>query len=362
MKSQPLHINSRQYLELRNISIGSFAPLNGFMTEAEFISVVNSLRLPSGAPFPLPVVLDLTDAQRSECESAEDLELVLDGTVVGRVIPSSYFTCDKPAVALQVFGTQDTAHPGVNHFLGMGNWFVGGKVELGDPYPMEFSQYEMSPAESRAYFQEKGWETVTGFQTRNVPHRAHEYLLRLALERTEGLFVQPLVGRKKLGDYAPLAILTAYRTLIDEFLPGDRIALGVLSTAMRYAGPREALFHAIIRRNYGCTHFIVGRDHAGVGNYYDKYAAHELVSRFEGELGIEILKFHGPFYCQLCDGIVTERTCPHVVTHPESTQQISGTDMRAILSEERECPAELMRPRVLSAIHGMSIFVEEEDG
>jgi sulfate adenylyltransferase len=361
MKSDTLAISKRQYLELRNIGIGSFAPLAGFMTEAEFTSVVETLRLPSGDPFPLPVVLDINDSQRRVYESVDELDLVLDGTLVGSMTPSSFFSCDKEAVARKVFGTVDMAHPGVEHFMSIGDWFVGGSVKLADPYPMEFSRFEMTPSESRAYFQEKGWKSVTGFQTRNVPHRAHEYLLRLALEQTEGLFIQPLVGRKKKGDYAPQAILTAYTTLIDEFLPGDRIALGVLSTAMRYAGPREALFHAIIRRNYGCTHFIVGRDHAGVGDYYGKYAAHELVSLFDGELGIAILKFHGPFYCQRCDGIVTERTCAHIVTEPELTQQISGTDMRAILSEERVCPSELMRPRVLSSIHGMPIFIEEEE-
>jgi sulfate adenylyltransferase len=182
----------------------------------------------------------------------------------------------------------------------------------------------------------------------------------LALELADGLFIQPLVGRKKRGDYTPESILTSYRTLIDDFLPSGRILLGVLSTAMRYAGPREALFHAIIRRNYGCTHFIVGRDHAGVGNYYEKYEAHELTRRFEGEVGIEILRMYGPFHCAVCDGIVTEQTCPHPLSMPQATREISGTDMRTILSGGGVCPPELMRPRVLESIRPLPIFITED--
>ena len=361
MTSVSIAINRRQYLELQNVATGTFAPLAGFMNEDEFTSVVRTMRLPGGEPFPLPVVLDLTRDQALRLQSVDRITLEFEGVEVGEMAPESYFSCDKGFVAEQVFGTRDSRHPGVAHFMGMGDWFVGGSVRLKQRFPLEFSDYELTPKETRAYIRRRGWKTVVGFQTRNVPHRAHEYLLRLALERGDGLFIQPLVGRKKRGDYAPLAILTAYRTLINGFLPSRRVLLGVLSTAMRYAGPREAIFHAIIRRNYGCTHFVVGRDHAGVGDYYGKYEAHKLARRFDGELGIEILRFYGPFYCAVCDGIVSERTCPHIEDAPQVTKQISGTDMRAMLADGGKCPPELMRPQVLESIRDMEIFVVEDE-
>jgi sulfate adenylyltransferase len=225
---------------------------------------------------------------------------------------------------------------------------------------LEFSNYCLSPDETRSYFKKQGWSTVVGFQTRNVPHRAHEYLLRRALEQADGLFIQPLVGTKKRGDYTHMAILTAYRALIDEFLPKERILLGVLSTAMRYAGPREALLHAIIRRNHGCSHFIVGRDHAGVGDFYGKYEAQELTRHFDGELGIQILRLPGPFHCTVCDEIVTEKTCPHAERAPDTTQQVSGTLLRSMLMENGTAAPALIRPEIVKSIRGLQIFIDEE--
>jgi len=355
-----LSLNRRQYLELQQIGVGAFAPLDGFMNEEEFASVAEAMRLPGGEVFPLPVVLDLTGEQAGVARSAQKLVLRFEDAEVGEVTPESIFTCNKEVVARQVFGTSDLAHPGVAHFFSMGDWFVGGPVNLKKRLPVESPDYDFTPQETRAYFAKQGWKTVVGFQTRNVPHRAHEYLLRLALELTDGLFIQPLVGRKKRGDYSPEAIMTSYRTLIDEFLPRERVLLGILSTSMRYAGPREALFHAIIRRNYGCTHFIVGRDHAGVGDYYAKYAAHDLTRSFENEIGIQILRFFGPYYCAICDGIVTERTCSHELGMQHATRQISGTDVRDILMNGKTCPPEIMRPRVLESIRDLEIFITED--
>jgi len=355
-----VNINRHQYLELQNIALGAFAPLTGFMTVDQFDSVVETMRLPEGELFPLPVVLDLSLEQVGNVRGADTLILVFEGIEVGQLAAESLFACNKDTVAKKVFGTHDTSHPGVAHFFGMGDWFVGGPVQLKQRLPFEFSDYEMTPEQTRAHFAQQGWQTVVGFQTRNVPHRAHEYLLRLALELGDGLFVQPLVGRKKRGDYTPLAILTAYRALIDGFLPTERVLLGVLTTSMRYAGPREALLHAIIRRNYGCTHFIVGRDHAGVGAYYGKYEAHELVRRFAGELGVQVLCLAGPFYCERCDGIATERTCPHVESMPHLTREISGTYMRTILANGGQCPPELMRPEIVDSIRGVPIFITED--
>jgi sulfate adenylyltransferase len=276
-------------------------------------------------------------------------------------VQESRFSCDKGAVAEKVFGTRDSRHPGVAHFLQLGEVFVGGPVRLGSRPSFEFSGDELTPEQARGAFAERGWKTVVGFQTRNIPHRAHEHLLRLALEIADGVFVQPLVGRKKRGDCTPEAILTAYRALIEGFLPRDRVVLGVLSTAMRYAGPREAVFHAIVRRNYGCTHFIVGRDHAGVGDYYGQYEAQALALRFNGELGIQILPFAGPFHCVQCGGIVTERTCPHRKTQPTAITEISGTAVRALLRAGGSCGPHWVRPEVLSSLGATPIFIEEDD-
>jgi sulfate adenylyltransferase len=356
-----LSLTKTQYLELEKLAFGAFRPLTGFMTEAEFVSVVDRMRLPSGDVFPLPVVLDVSAEDAARLGHAAEITLLFQGEVVGKVKPESVYTCDKAAVALQVYGTSDSRHPGVAHFLRMGSHFIGGPVHLDKRIHFEFSEYEMTPEETRALFKQRGWQTVVGFQTRNVPHRAHEYLQRVALEVVDGLFIQPLVGRKKQGDYAPEAIMASYRTLIDEFFPADRVALGILTTSMRYAGPREALFHAIVRRNYGCTHFIVGRDHAGVGNYYGKYDAHELTRRFDGELGITIMRLHGPYHCAVCDGIVTEQTCPHEDRQPEAVTHISGTDMRAMLSGGRTPDAHLMRPRIVDSVQGFDLFIDEDE-
>jgi sulfate adenylyltransferase len=210
-------------------------------------------------------------------------------------------------------------------------------------------------------FAERGWKTIVGFQTRNVPHRAHEYLQRTALEQVDGLFIQPLVGRKKAGDYTPQSIMAGYRKLIADFYPRDRVVLGILSTSMRYAGPREAVFHALIRRNHGCTHFIVGRDHAGVGDYYGKYAAHELIGRFDGELGIAVMRLHGPFHCRVCDGIVTEHTCAHYRTRPAAITEISGTEIRRILNSGLTPERHIIRPEIVDAVKNVPLFVTGDE-
>ena len=353
-------IKRRQYLELENLALGAFAPLTGFMNEDEFGSVAERMRLPDGRLFPMPVVLDLTPEQVKKIGRANKIVLVFEGQEVGEVIVKSVFSCAKEHVAEQVFGTCDASHPGVSQWLNMGEFFLGGPVSLHQRVPLEFSAYDLTPDETRSHFANEGWNTVAGFQTRNVPHRAHEYLLRLALEQADGLFIQPLVGLKKRGDYTPMAILASYQTMIDGFLPRQRVLLGVLSTTMRYAGPREALLHAIIRRNYGCTHFIVGRDHAGVGNYYGKYDAQKLTRQLEGELGIQILAFAGPYHCAVCDGIVTERTCPHAESFPEATKQISGTEVRSMLAGNGTVAANVMRPEIADSVRDLEIFIDED--
>jgi sulfate adenylyltransferase len=356
-----LHLNLTQYLEFEKLALGAFAPVAGFMNEDEFRAVTETMRLPGGAPFPLPVVLDIDDDTAGRIAGRSSVALVFRGEHVGDLRPESIFGCDKDETSIALFGTRSLEHPGVRFFKAGGDRFVGGPVTLKRRAVTDLSPYELTPRETRAIFAARGWNTVTGFQTRNVPHRAHEYLQRVALEVTDGLFIQPLVGRRKIGDYAPEAILAGYRTLIEDFFPKDRVVLGILTTAMRYAGPREAVFHAIIRRNYGCTHFVVGRDHAGVGDFYGKYDAHRMTERFDGELGIAILRLSGPFYCSACDGIATERSCGHGAGESASVVHIAGTDMRAMLLGGMEPDRHLMRPEVIAAARRVPLFVERED-
>jgi sulfate adenylyltransferase len=354
-----LDIDRDQYLELEKIGLGAFAPLEGFMDEREFRSVVDTMRLPGGAVFPLPVLLAVNDAEAAELRNAACVDLRFGERIVGRLAPRDFYRPDRRAAARGIFGTDDAGHPGVAYFYGLAPVFVGGRVELLERAVLDISADELTPAQTKAIFAERGWKTIVGFQTRNVPHRAHEYLQRVGLELADGLFVQPLVGRKRTGDYTPAAVMAGYRAMIGQYLPARRVVLGILSTLMRYAGPREAVFHALIRRNYGCTHFIVGRDHAGVGNWYGLYDAHEMTRRFEGDLGIQILRLHGPFHCADCDGIVTEQTCPHA--GGPATHQISGTDMRRILVDGAKPDARLMRPAIVEALKGIPLFIGDSE-
>ena len=348
-------IDRDQYLELEKLGLGAFRPLIGFMDEREFTSVVNTQRLPTGSVFPLPVVLDIDDQCAHVIRNCEAVDLVFDGSIVGRIRPTDLFSCDRRQVAKKIFGTEDPSHPGVRHFYDMKPVFLGGEIELLRRPEFDISKYELTPADTHRIFNELGWQRVVGFQTRNVPHRAHEYLLRVGLEHADGMFVQPLVGRKRSGDYTPEAIMRGYRALIGNYLPPQRIVLGILSTLMRYAGPREAVFHAIIRRNYGCSHFIVGRDHAGVGDWYGLYDAHELTQRFDGDLGIEIMRLKGPYHCKKCDGIATENSCVHLGT--ELVEQLSGTYMREILGSGNHPPPHLMRQEVVDALKDIRCFI-----
>ena len=355
-----LALNYSQYLELEKLAIGALAPLTGFMNDEAFNSVVDDMRLPKGGVFPLPVLLDVTADEAKRLSGSPSVALSYDGSEVGVLKLESVFTCDKDEICAKVYGTQSLSHPGVHFFHAGGKWFLGGDVEMTRRVETNLSQFEPTPEEVKRIIAKRGWKTIAGFQTRNVPHRAHEYLQRVALEYVDGLFIHPLVGKKKRGDYTPVAVIEGYRALIDGFYPPDRILFGVLTTSMRYAGPREAVFHAIVRRNYGCTHFVVGRDHAGVGDFYGMYDAHALTERFDGELGIEILRLRGPYHCNVCDSIVTDKTCQHEITQPEAITHISGTDMRAMLLGGQEPDTSLMRPQVIEALRGVQLFIEEE--
>ena len=356
-----ISLRLNQYLELEKLGIGAFAPLSNFMSETEFQSVCDTMQLPTGDPFPIPVVFDVDRKTAKAAENAQRIELFYLGVLVGEIIPESIYTCNKESVASQIFGTNEKRHPGVQMFYNYGEYFIGGKTTLISRIELDISKYELTPAETKEIFTNLGWHTIVGFQTRNVPHRAHEYLQRVALEHVDGLFIQPLVGQRKIGDYTPEAIIQGYQTFINDFYPKNRVVLGILSTSMRYAGPREAVFHALIRRNYGCTHFIVGRDHAGVGKYYQKYGAHALLRSFASELGIQIMYLHGPYHCNLCGGIVTEHTCPHYTTNHNSIVEISGTLIRQILLGGSKPDERFIRPEVLKSVQNCTLFIDKEN-
>ncbi|MBI3769871.1 MAG: sulfate adenylyltransferase [Deltaproteobacteria bacterium] len=346
-----LHLDLDQYLELEKIGIGAFAPLTGFMDEDDFWSCVRSGRLKNGSVFTIPIVLDISAEDHARIRTKTSIDLLYDGVLVGRLRPSSIFKPDRREATRLIFGTDDSEHPGVAHFCGLGEYFIGGEIELLERVSLPFTAYERTPSETKQYFAQMGWKTIVGFQTRNAPHRAHEYLQKAALELCDGILIQPLVGRKKPGDFNPTAVLTGYDALIQHYYPATRVLLAVLSTVMRYAGPREAVFHAIVRRNYGCTHFIVGRDHAGVGSYYDKYAAHKYVETFDAsELGITVLRMRGPYLCLKCDSITTDKTCPHGDSHPQYTRQISGTYIRQMLADDVAIDERVIRPEVVEAV------------
>lgn len=348
-----ININYDQFLELQKLGIGAFAPLTGFMTKIEFNAVVDELRLPNGAIFPLPVLLDIDNDALKMININRTVNLSFNGEIVGAIDVDDVFTCDRIYASQKIFGTADSSHPGVSHFLSMKEHFIGGQIVFFGAKTN--NEIELTPTETKQLFKTKGWNKVVGFQTRNVPHRAHEYLLRIALELSDGIFIQPLVGKKKVGDFTPEAIMKGYGALIEHALPNDRIVFSTLSTLMRYAGPREAVFHAIIRRNYGCTDFIVGRDHAGVGGWYGLYDAHKLTAELEPDLGINILRLKGPYYCKACDSIATSNSCNH---GEDDIEQISGTYMRKVLSGGGIPDKHLMRAEVVNALIGLDCFIK----
>ena len=336
-----VRLDPRELADLEMIGNGALSPLTGFMRRADYECVVEKLRLSDGLLWPLPVTLSV-DASVKE---GQEIALVGAGdAIVGVMQVTEVFSYDKEAEAQRVFGTTQEAHPGVARLYMQKEMLAGGPVHVfADELPQEFSSYRLSPRETRAIFAAKGWKTVVGFQTRNPVHRAHEYLLKTALETIDGLLLHPLVGATKSDDVPPDVRMRSYEALLANYFPHERVLLSVFPAAMRYAGPREALFHAIARKNYGCTHFIVGRDHAGVGNYYGTYAAHELVSKYADELGIVPLLMEHTFYCTTCGAMASMRTCPH----GEKTRVgLSGTKVRELLGQGAELPVEFTRPEV----------------
>jgi ATP sulfurylase/adenylyl-sulfate kinase len=339
-----LPIDDRQASDAYMLASGALAPLSGFIGAADYQSILESGRLASGQPFPIPVILRTDGENARLARESSRLTLTAGARVVGLLAVDDVYRLDPLAEARAVFGTTDTAHPGARIVLQGGTWGIAGTVTLLGRPPSPFPGYDLTPGEVRAARANRGWKTMVGFQTRNPVHRAHEYLQKVALETVDGLLLHPIVGETK-GDDLPADVrMGCYEQLLAGYFPNDRVLLAVNPAWMRYAGPREAVFHAIVRRNYGCTHFIVGRDHAGVGSYYDTYAAHRIFEEFRPEeLGITILTFENAFRCRACDGMASDRTCPHP---PEFRESLSGTRVRELLRSGEPLPATFTRPEV----------------
>jgi sulfate adenylyltransferase len=342
-----IDLDRNQVLDLEKIANGTFTPLTGFLGAAETRSVARDGRLPGGSPWTIPINLQVDEETAARLKSAREALLwnAEESQPAGTIEIAEIFRLDLEGDAQAVWGTTSREHPGVDRFLNGGGWAVAGPVRLlRHSASLIPGAYDLDPTAVRAEFARRGWKTVTGFQTRNLGHRAHERLQKTALELTDGLLIHPLIGWKKPGDMLPDVILDGYRILIDRYYPAQHVMLAALTTAMRYAGPREAVFHALIRRNFGCTHFIVGRDHAGVGGFYAKYAGHRAFDRYTtAELGITPLRLHGPCWCNVCQEVVTEKTCPH---GESAWKDISGTEVRATLARGERPPAFYMRPEI----------------
>jgi sulfate adenylyltransferase len=340
-----------------NIATGLFRPLRGFLTGDECRSVLERMQLPTGEVWTIPVTLELDAAQYARARQADCVALTYQGEQVGYLRVADVFQVDLKQLCRDTFGTTDPAHPGVAFEFARGSFRIGGESVITSP---KLVSTALHPDRLRDRFRRNGWQTVVGFQTRNPIHRAHEYLQRIGLEICDGLFVNPLVGWRQAGEFSEAAIWAAYTTMAERFFPPDRVHIDGLRTSMRYAGPREAIFHALLRRNAGCTHFIIGRDHAGVAGFYDKYAAHQLARQLmeTHNLGITLLLLNEPYHCLKCRQIVTERSCGH----PDAVLPVAGSIIREAFKSGHLPDARLMRPEIAGAIMslGAAMFTTEE--
>jgi sulfate adenylyltransferase len=343
-----LQVSNELRNDIENIADGIFSPLEGFVGEGDFQSIVKRGRLNNGLAWTVPIILDTDEQEARKMKDAGEIALATDSKEKFAILHvEEVYSFDKIACAKSIYQTDDIKHPGVEKIVNMKDRLVGGKVDVIKRIERSpLRKYRMTPAETRAEISRKRWKSVVGFQTRNVPHVAHEMLQKAALNLYDGLFVNPLIGKKKQGDFKDELILSTYLALIDGYYPKQMVMFVTLHTDMRYAGPKEAIHHAIMRKNFGCSHFIVGRDHAGVGNYYHPFAAHEIFKDYT-DLEIEPLFFPAFYYCKRCLMYSNERNCSH---GPEFREELSGTNMRKMVSSG-EMPANyLMRPEVAKII------------
>ncbi len=338
-------LSARQLSDVEMIGIGAFSPLEGFMGSRDYLSVIEEMHLSNGYVWPIPVTLATSAQEAEKLKIGEKVALRnAEGAVVAVLDLEEKFASDQPREAQLVYRTTDQAHPGVSALYQQGPVLLAGPIVVVDRPPTPFPAYRIDPAQTRRLFTERGWRRVVGFQTRNPVHRAHEYIQKAALEIVDGLLLHPLVGETKGDDIPAATRMRCYEVLLANYYPKDRAILAINPAAMRYAGPREAIFHALIRQNYGCTHFIVGRDHAGVGNYYGTYDAQRIFDEFRpGEILIQTMRFEHTFYCRTCLGVVSAKTCPHDPSHHVI---LSGTQVRALLRAGQPLPPEFTRPEI----------------
>ena len=356
-----IHLFIDQQYDLEKIAIGAYSPLAGFMDSTTLSSVLSKGRLPDGLPWTLPILLapsDPADRQAlADVRTGDEVALLgPNDQVLGSMHIEDKFPLDRSEVARATYGTVDPKHPNVADLFAAGDTAIGGKVSLFHRLEAANRKPEMTPAETRALFTSKGWRNVAAYQCRNPPHTAHEYLQRVTLERedVDGLFVHPVVGRLKKGDYRPDVIMEAYAALVREYYPPDRVILSPLTITMRYGGPKAALFLAIVRKNYGCNRYIVGRDQAGVGSYYDPYAAHRIFDEYD--IGIVPLRYEESFYCSQCGWMASSKTCPHPASSRVDTSQ---TRIRKVLAEGGEIPSGLVRPEVAEILRRPNVLLTE---
>jgi sulfate adenylyltransferase len=334
--------------DVENIADGIFSPLEGFLGQNDFESVISKGRLANGIPWTIPIVLDVDKITGKKLKDESDILLKNpQGNGFAILHVKDLYSFDREKTTKGVYGTLDTKHPGVAKTMAMNDFLVGGKIDyIKRPDEGFIRKYRKTPTETRVDFEKFGWKTIVAFQTRNPPHVAHEMLQKTALTTRDGLFVNPLIGKKKSGDFTDEVIIKSYEVLIENYYAKNRCKLATLHTEMRYAGPKEAIHHAIMRQNYGCTHIIIGRDHAGVGNYYSPFAAHDIFKDYS-DLEITPIFFPAFFYCKKCLTFTNERVCPHGV---ETRDEISGTKLREMIQNKKSPSEFILRPEVSKII------------